>query len=358
MTKLSASDLRAALDFVGEANSFDDLDSFRAGILPGLGRLVPADLVGYNEVDPGNGDALVVLYPEISIETGEALSRLAHQHPLIRLQVEHGDERAHKISDFLSRRQFHALELYDEIYRLLGAEDQIAFGIPGPVVIGIAMNRGRRDFSERDRTLLDLLRPHLAQAHRRILDRTWMSALVAALEHGLERDGTGVLVLDREGGITAASGAALELFGAYFPGERQASLPTEIRDWLDGGAERNPLRRAAERGWLTVRAAPPGTWDAPMLILEEERAMTPASLMRLGEGLTRRQAEILCMLVGGKSTADVATNLFISPGTVRKHCEHIYERLGVHSRAAAVAAALEAHRRASESGPASPRRSA
>lgn len=341
MTTLSASDLRAALDLIGEAHSFEDLDSFRVGILPGLGQLVPSDLVGYNEVDPGNGDALVVLHPELAIETGEALSRLAHQHPLISLQVNHGDERTYKISDFLSRRQFHSLELYDELYRRIGAEDQIAFGLPGPTVIGIAMNRGRRDFSERDRALLDLLRPHLAQAHRRIVDRTWMSALVAALEHGLERDGTGVVVLDRSGGIAAASGAAFELLDAYFPGERRAALPVAIRDWLEGGGpERDPLRLGAERGWLTVRIAPPGTCDAPMLVLEEERAMTPDSLRRLGRGLTRRQAEILCLLVGGREVAEIATALFISPATVRKHCEHIYERLGVHSRAAAVAVAV------------------
>ncbi len=341
MTTLSASDLRAALDFVGDAHSFDDLDSFRAGILPGLDRLVPSDLVGYNEVDPGNGDALVVLYPDVAIETGEVLSRLAHQHPLITLQMEHGDERAHKISDFLTRRQFHSLELYDELYRVLGAEYQIAFGLPGPQVIGVAMNRARGDFNERDRTLLDLLRPHLAQAYRRILDRTWMSALVAALEHGLERDGTGVLILDRNGGIAAASGAAFELLGSYFPGERRASLPTEIREWLDGDPELGPLTIAAECGRLTVRAAPPGAADAPMLVLEEERAMTAASLRDLGRGLTRRQAEILCMLADGETIASIATALFISPSTVRKHCEHIYERLGVHSRAAAVRMALE-----------------
>lgn len=242
MTNLSATDLRAALDFVGDAHSFEDLDSFRAGILPGLARLVPADLVGYNEVDPGNGDALVVLYPELAIETGAALSRLAHQHPLISLQL-NGIGRTHTISDFLTRRQFHALELYDEIYRHLGAEDQIAFGLPGPVVIGIALNRDRRDFSERDRALLDLLRPHLAQAHRR-------------------------------------------------------------------------------------------------LVLQAERAPTADALQQLGRGLTPRQAEILCMLVAGQGTAEIAAALFISPSTVRKHCEHIYERLGVHTRAAAVAMAL------------------
>ena len=63
MPQLSSGDLRAALDFVAEAHSFEDIDAFRHGILPGLQSLVPCDLVGYNEVEPGGG-ALVVTHPE------------------------------------------------------------------------------------------------------------------------------------------------------------------------------------------------------------------------------------------------------------------------------------------------------
>jgi hypothetical protein len=164
MARLSAADMSAALEFVGEANSFESLEEFRSGIQPGLLRLVPADLVGYNEVDLGGGPALVMTHPEQVFEgAGEALSRYAHQHPLISVQM-NGDGRTYKISDFLSAREFHSLELYGQIYGRLGAEDQIAFGLPGPMVIGIAMNRPRRDFSERDRSLLDLLRPHRPRA--------------------------------------------------------------------------------------------------------------------------------------------------------------------------------------------------
>ena len=36
MAQLSSGDLRAALDFVAEAHSFEDVDAFRHGILPGL----------------------------------------------------------------------------------------------------------------------------------------------------------------------------------------------------------------------------------------------------------------------------------------------------------------------------------
>ncbi|HEX5908846.1 MAG TPA: hypothetical protein VFY44_00035, partial [Thermoleophilaceae bacterium] len=127
MTRLGHADMDAVLDFVGEARSFTTLPAFREGILPGLRRLVPCDLVGYNEVDTRSGRSLVLLdEPERQLEDIEAtLPRLAHQHPLIKLQASGRHETA-AISDFLSARQFHRLELYDEIYRKLGAEDQIA----------------------------------------------------------------------------------------------------------------------------------------------------------------------------------------------------------------------------------------
>jgi DNA-binding CsgD family transcriptional regulator len=51
------------------------------------------------------------------------------------------------------------------------------------------------------------------------------------------------------------------------------------------------------------------------------------------------QSEVLRLLAAGRGTDEIADALFISPQTVRKHLEHIYERLGVHSREAAVAAA-------------------
>jgi len=340
VTELSAKDLRAALDFVGDAYSFDDLDGFRHGILPGLERLVPSDLVGYNEVYSASEPALVVTYPDPPLEiAGEALGRLAHQHPLISVQL-NGDDRTYKISDFLSRREYHSLELYDELYRRLGAEDQIAFGLPGPLVIGIAMNRDRRSFSERDRAMLELLRPHLARAYDRVLQRMQTGALLDALESGLAERGAAVLALDGHGGIAAASESALALLEEYFPEAQGAALPAELAAWLELDAEkRGPLTVEAERGSLTVREAQ-GSRDGRALLLEESRAVTIGALLSLG--LTRRQADVLRLLCANRGTGEIADVLFISPQTVRKHLEHIYARLGVHSRAAAVAAAREA----------------
>ena len=56
--------------------------------------------------------------------------------------------------------------------------------------------------------------------------------------------------------------------------------------------------------------------------------------------LTEREREVLQWLSGGKTDRDIADILGISPRTVHKHLQRIYEKLGVETRTAAVARAL------------------
>ena len=56
------------------------------------------------------------------------------------------------------------------------------------------------------------------------------------------------------------------------------------------------------------------------------------------ERLTPRETGILELVAEGRSNAEVAQILWISPDTVRKHLENAYDKLGVHTRTAAVAA--------------------
>jgi DNA-binding CsgD family transcriptional regulator len=76
--------------------------------------------------------------------------------------------------------------------------------------------------------------------------------------------------------------------------------------------------------------------------------------------LTPRELTILGRTADGETNAEIAAALYIGESTVRKHLEHIYDKLGVRNRAAAVAAYTEAeHSRCgtgSESGAGSPAR--
>jgi DNA-binding CsgD family transcriptional regulator len=55
--------------------------------------------------------------------------------------------------------------------------------------------------------------------------------------------------------------------------------------------------------------------------------------------LTPREKEVLSWVAKGKTNRDVAEILGMSPRTVNKHLEHVFEKLGVETRAAAAALA-------------------
>ncbi len=54
-------------------------------------------------------------------------------------------------------------------------------------------------------------------------------------------------------------------------------------------------------------------------------------------GLTAREREIIELVAEGGTNKEIAAALWISPGTVRRHLENAYAKLGVHTRTAAVA---------------------
>lgn len=87
---------------------------------------------------------------------------------------------------------------------------------------------------------------------------------------------------------------------------------------------------AAVRGRLARSAA---TQRAPDFSSHEP-------LMELG--LSPKQAETLLWVAQGKSNAETAVILGVSEATVKKHLEHIFEKLGVEKRGAASLLAIEA----------------
>jgi two-component system nitrate/nitrite response regulator NarL len=56
--------------------------------------------------------------------------------------------------------------------------------------------------------------------------------------------------------------------------------------------------------------------------------------------LTPREQEILRMIAAGQSLPEIAKELYLGLTTVKTHVQHLYEKLGVSDRAAAVASAM------------------
>jgi DNA-binding CsgD family transcriptional regulator len=55
------------------------------------------------------------------------------------------------------------------------------------------------------------------------------------------------------------------------------------------------------------------------------------------QALTAREQEVLAWVARGKTNAEIAHLLWLAPGTVRKHLENAYAKLGVGTRTGAVA---------------------
>ncbi len=92
---------------------------------------------------------------------------------------------------------------------------------------------------------------------------------------------------------------------------------------------------------LIIRLIPDPTKEQYLLLLEEQKlpSFSIAALELLG--LSKREAEVLFWVAKDKSNAGIARVLGCCEGTVRKHLEHLYKKLGVQTRTGAVMVALE-----------------
>ncbi|RYD84543.1 MAG: LuxR family transcriptional regulator, partial [Sphingomonadales bacterium] len=79
-----------------------------------------------------------------------------------------------------------------------------------------------------------------------------------------------------------------------------------------------------------------------LIRLNEVNPEQDVAKLRDRQQLTQREAEVLLWVSYGKSSSDISDVLEISPRTVQKHLERIYEKLGVETRSAAAAIAIRA----------------
>lgn len=156
------------LALVGDVIGLLEFDEFIAGLLVSLREAVPCDWVSFNEVAPNPQNTLAVADPPLSGDLLEVFGRLVFENPLVVRYQRTGDGRAVRFSDVASRAQLHATELYRELYRPLGIEYQIAFTLPSSPerLLAIALSRTDSDFTDQERDLLNLARPHLIQGYR------------------------------------------------------------------------------------------------------------------------------------------------------------------------------------------------
>ena len=76
-------------------------------------------------------------------------------------------------------------------------------------------------------------------------------------------------------------------------------------------------------------------------VLEAAGHARPAARPKNVHGLTAREAEVLLLAARGLTTGEIATQLVISPKTADHHIQHVYGKIGVSTRAAAMLWAVQ-----------------
>ncbi|HEY7138384.1 MAG TPA: helix-turn-helix transcriptional regulator [Acidimicrobiia bacterium] len=341
MTQHDVDTLVSTIASLSEPRSLAQLRRDTVAVLPSLVR---SSLVAWNELDLASGAALVVFddWYEPTLEQGEVFTSIMGEHPLVTRYLRTGDGRPYKISDFLDEDQYHTSRIYREFYRQIGAEDQMAFELPEPsLVIGLALNRERRDFTERDRSVLNLFRPYLVQAYQTAEALERSQEVLATLTELATDAGDGLVMLDTTGRIAGFAGGASDLLRRWFPDTHGAGLPDDVHDWLRTGRHSTGLVPSApfvyERAphKLVVRLLPGCNGDDRMLLVSERGATLSALEWLRACGLTRREAEVVELASGGHTNIQIARRLGISSRTVEKHMQRGLDKLGVENRTAA-----------------------
>lgn len=354
MERLTQQQLQAMQEFVRGCYAFRDQEAFIRYLLHEISTLIPAESTSYAEISLESGKLLDATRVEPShVEFPEArqiFERYFLENPFFAYRQHTGDSSAIKISDFLTQHQFHRLGLYNELFRLVDKDYQMAvsLAVSSQIEIQIGFGRSRRDFSERDRLLLNLIRSHLVQAYQNAQAITEMQAQAAFLRRAMEVGNQGLVVLAEEGRVRLMTQQARAWLTKYFGSPSPPDhLPESLRSWItyqdtqlaladDAPPQRTPLVLEQNGTRLTVRHL--CEIDQCVLLLEEQQTVTPASLEPLG--LTRREAEVLRWVAQGKTNTEIGAILSLSSRTVQTHLEHIFEKLGVETRTAAAALAL------------------
>lgn len=153
----------------------------------------------------------------------------------------------------------------------------------------------------------------------------------------LDVGGMGVLVVDAHGRIAWQSPRAQRWLGEFLAG-----LPAdEAGRWLaTAPTEGGSCQRFAPDGRALVaqRLGDIGMGEAMWLLNVQPAGQASASRLATAS-LTPRETEVLSWIAKGKTNRDVGEILGLSPRTVNKHLEHVFEKLGVETRAAAAALA-------------------
>ncbi|MDE2404736.1 MAG: response regulator [Sphingomonadales bacterium] len=184
--------------------------------------------------------------------------------------------------------------------------------------------------------LVARVRVHMAQGR----------AVQASLA-SLDATGRMVMATDARGSLLWCTPGAEAAIGRVAQPPRQGELPPAIAGKVErllarGGAVGSSVRiDNGTEGALEMVVIAHYRENEVLIRLNELNPERDVEKLRDRLSLTQREAEVLLWVSYGKASLDISEVLAISPRTVQKHLERIYEKLGVERRSAAAAIAIQ-----------------
>ena len=169
MTTSSNSRRDPLLDCLSELHRWQPPGNFKKTLCAAVLKVVPGSHSSYSIVDLEQQTTRAAATTKISSRDDARrylaqLNQYVLRHPCVGHWLEHPGETLTSISDVAPARRYRGSDLYNEVYRWQGVEDQLALNLtgggPGPFHI-LAFSRQRRGFNALDRDRLAILRPHL-----------------------------------------------------------------------------------------------------------------------------------------------------------------------------------------------------
>ena len=257
MTTLTSQDLGSALKFLNKLHILCDEKSLPSHVISILPEVLPGEFFSYSTIDLASQEMnfLASSIPNVEEKLGIVQvaneyvrnNRSSEEHPVIHHYLKTGNGKASILSDFSSKQQVDHLEgLYQMSMRLLALEDLMMIFLPvdsTPTLASQQQNpqqklltvnvlRSQRNFSERDRRVFNLLRPHLFQAYQNAKAITRMQQGQAWLNQTLEQ--LSLIIVNFDSSVQLITRSAWTLLNQYFQmsATQHDQLPETLQQWI------------------------------------------------------------------------------------------------------------------------------
>jgi len=170
----------------------------------------------------------------------------------------------------------------------------------------------------------------------RIAAHVSTARLMTQARSALDAFGNAVLaVTPHDGRIVWQTPLARLWMQQYFGDDADAVTPAPLAAWLAGAGTSVPLTVIRGAARLTFTAPDQRGGEQWMIVLREESDTARVQALMALFKLTQRESEVLHWVIQGKTSRDIGDILGMSPRTVNKHLEHVFEKMGVETRTAA-----------------------